>query len=131
MMLQGCGIDSEKISRFETIARESGYPFPFVFSRAEMDHCRRLTNPALGLCAAFCCKEALRKAIAVPYNFTDCEALFDEHNRTVSLHLTESLMRDADIGEIRADVTQNPHDAGELIVVVWVCRPSKPGTSRL
>jgi phosphopantetheinyl transferase (holo-ACP synthase) len=131
MMLQGCGIDSEKISRFETIARESGYPLPFVFSRAEMDHCRRLTNPAVGLCAAFCCKEALRKAIASPYNFTDCEALFDEQGRTVSLRLTESLRRQAGVGDIRAEVMHNPHESGELIVVVSVCTPMQSETNHL
>jgi phosphopantetheinyl transferase (holo-ACP synthase) len=120
MMLLGCGIDSEKIRRFKKAACESGHPFPFVFSKTEIDHCRSLTHPALGLCAAFCCKEALRKAIAAPYNFTDCEAMFEERDRTVFLHLAEELKREAHIGKIQADVMANPLDAGELIVVVTV-----------
>jgi phosphopantetheinyl transferase (holo-ACP synthase) len=120
MMLLGCGIDSEKIRRFEKVACESGHPFPFIFSKAEIDHCRSMTDPAQGLCAAFCCKEALRKAIATPYNFTDCEVMFDERGSTVSLQLAEGLKREACIGEIQADVMPNPLDAEELIVVVTV-----------
>jgi phosphopantetheinyl transferase (holo-ACP synthase) len=122
MVLQGCGIDSEKILRFERAACENGHPFPFVFSKAETDHCRRLSNPVQGFCAAFCCKEALRKAIGAPYNFTDCEALFDERGRTVSLRLAEGLKREACIGEVLADVITNPLDSGEMIVVVTVGR---------
>jgi len=37
--------------------------------------CLRLSDPAAGLCAAFCVKEAMYKAIGLPYNFTDCEYL--------------------------------------------------------
>jgi phosphopantetheinyl transferase (holo-ACP synthase) len=120
MMLLGCGIDSEKIRRFEKIARENGHPFPFVFTKHEIDHCQSLASPAQGLCAAFCCKEALRKALAAPYNFTDCEALFNESDRTVTLQLAEGLKREACIEEIQADVMPHPLDAGELIVVVSV-----------
>jgi phosphopantetheinyl transferase (holo-ACP synthase) len=129
-MLLGCGIDSEKICRFETTARESGHPYPFIFSKAELNHSRSTGNPAKALCAAFCCKEALRKAISAPYNFTDCEAFFDEESHSVSLHVAEGLKSEACIGEIRADVEPNPHDADELIVVVSVSGTSPSRTKR-
>lgn len=130
MMLLGCGIDSEKINRFETVARESDHPFPFIFLKAELDHCRSLADSAKGLCAAFCCKEALRKAIAAPYNYTDCEALFDECRQTISLKVAESLKREAGIGEVEADIRYNPLDTGEFIVVVSVSGPSPSWTTQ-
>jgi phosphopantetheine--protein transferase-like protein len=117
-MLLGCGIDSEKIHRFASAARESGRPFPFVFSKTELDHCRSLKNPAQGLCAAFCCKEALRKAISEPCNYTGFEALFDERTDTISLHMEAGVMKDLGIKETRVRMIRNERDADELIVMV-------------
>jgi phosphopantetheinyl transferase (holo-ACP synthase) len=125
MMLLGCGIDSEKISRFSSAAHDDGHPFPFVFSQAEISHCRGLDNPAQGLCASFCCKEAMRKAIFFPYDYTDCEAFFEEHDLTISVHSAEALLAEFGIEEIKAEMRYNPLDANELMVVVSVLGETK------
>jgi phosphopantetheinyl transferase (holo-ACP synthase) len=73
--LLSCGIDSERVARFRRMARDRSRFMPFVFTSRERSRCRRLPDPAAGLCAAFCVKEALYKALGSPYNFTDCEFL--------------------------------------------------------
>jgi phosphopantetheinyl transferase (holo-ACP synthase) len=120
MMLLACGIDSEKISRFSSAASDTGHPFPFVFSSSEISHCRGLDNPSLGLCASFCCKEAVRKALARPYNYPDCEAFFDEHALSIVVRPTEAFLTDFGIDEIRSEVRHNPLDPDEMVVVVSV-----------
>ena len=47
-----------------------------VFSRKEVEHIRTLPDKALGFCSSFCCKEAVFKALGVPFNFTECELFF-------------------------------------------------------
>jgi phosphopantetheinyl transferase (holo-ACP synthase) len=51
-------------------------PLPMVFSRKEVVHIRTLPDKALGFCSSFCCKEAVFKALGVPFNFTECELFF-------------------------------------------------------
>ncbi len=67
---------------------------PFVFTRKERSRCRRLSDPAAGLCAAFCVKEALYKAIGRPYNFTDCEFLPGRGRASGSLAVSRRLALD-------------------------------------
>ena len=74
--LIGCGVDGETIARFSPFLTED-HPFPFVFSPEEIAHARSLDDPATGLCAAFCCKEAVLKAIGKPINYTDCRFFYE------------------------------------------------------
>jgi phosphopantetheinyl transferase (holo-ACP synthase) len=46
---------------------------PFVFTKREISHCDKFQDPAPALCASFCIKEAMFKALGKAYNFTDCE----------------------------------------------------------
>ncbi len=68
-----CGIDSEQVARFRKWDNAGTDFLPFVFTKREHAHCRRMQSPARGLCAAFCVKEAMFKALGRPYNFTECE----------------------------------------------------------
>jgi len=74
LKLFACGVDAERISRFEKLVGESR-PWPLVFSAREAAHARKTKNPAEALCAAFCCKEALFKALERPFSFPECEVL--------------------------------------------------------
>jgi hypothetical protein len=51
-------------------------PLPMVFSQKEARHIQSLPDRALGLCSAFCCKEAVFKALGSPFNFTECELFY-------------------------------------------------------
>lgn len=74
--LIGCGIDGETIARFSHLV-DQDEPLPMVFTPGERDHARSSTSPAEAFCAAFCCKEALLKALGRPYDFTSCELLYN------------------------------------------------------
>ena len=63
--------------RFEKWSGDKTDFLPFVFTEKERSHCRKMRDPATGLCAAFCVKEALLKAVSRAYDFTDCEFLYD------------------------------------------------------
>lgn len=78
--LIGCGIDSEKISRFYKYM-EQETPLPHVFSKREVSHILTLKDRAIGLCVAFCCKEAFFKATDQSFVFPDCEFFYhpDQH----------------------------------------------------
>ncbi len=65
LRLAGCGIDAEQLDRFQ--------------------------KSAAGFCAAFCCKEALYKALSAPYTFTECELLAEWEDDAPRLHLSATL----------------------------------------
>jgi phosphopantetheinyl transferase (holo-ACP synthase) len=73
--LIGCGVDSETIARFSSYGDLSD-PLPMVFSRKEVAYFQTLPDKSLGFCSAFCCKEAVFKALGSPFNFTECELFF-------------------------------------------------------
>jgi phosphopantetheinyl transferase (holo-ACP synthase) len=91
--LVSCGIDSERISRFHKFKTGSPDFMPFVFSGKERDYCATLENPGQGLCASFCVKEAMFKAIRRPYNFTDCEFFYAPTPEKARFALTGSISR--------------------------------------
>jgi phosphopantetheinyl transferase (holo-ACP synthase) len=118
--LAGCGIDCEKISRIASIIGVDDHPLPFVFSTAEIEHCRKSAAPAQTLCAAFCCKEALCKALRRPYNFTECEAFFDGKSFTIAVRTSEAFRSENGFAELRAAIATNPLDNDELIATVYL-----------
>ena len=90
LRLAGCGIDAEQLDRFQKFA-DGARPWPFVYSDREIAHNRSLPWPAAGFCAAFCCKEALYKALSAPYTFTECEVLAEWESEAPRLLLSSSL----------------------------------------
>ena len=77
--LLGCGVDLETVDRFQDLSEASDseasdFPMPFVFTKGEITHARQQAEAARALCVCFSCKEAVRKAVGVPYNYTECEA---------------------------------------------------------
>lgn len=66
---------------------------PLVFTKKEIDHCMRLKNPAAGLCASFCVKEAMLKALRRPYDFTGCEFFFSKYGAGHRLVLSGRVAR--------------------------------------
>src|SRR5271157_262777 len=92
--LVSCGIDAERVGRFRQWSKDGSAFLPCVFTEKDRSRCRRLPDPAAGLCAAFCVKEALYKAIGRPYNFTDCEFLPGRGNTAGSFAVSPRLARD-------------------------------------
>jgi len=89
--LCGYGIDAEYPRRFSRFTREKEHPLPFVFSPQEWDHARQSSCPEKALCISFCCKEAMYKALDMPYNFTECTFTGATHNGVQPVFCTKSL----------------------------------------
>lgn len=115
-----CGIDLERIDRFRKWAAGEDNPPDFVFSDREISHNRTLPDPALGLCACFCCKEAMVKALGEPFNMTDCELLPDFENETNEIHLGPDLREKYDIERAIARLRRSDLNEEELIVIAYI-----------
>jgi len=114
--LRGVGIDVEEVGRFLRLDAAGGLPLRHVFSPAETAHAQGQRVPARALCAAFCCKEALLKALGEPYEYRDCEMLFDEAAKEQDLCLASELRAEQGVGAARALVRFT--DSGECVAVV-------------
>jgi phosphopantetheinyl transferase (holo-ACP synthase) len=90
----GCGIDSEIIERFAAFSKDD-HPLPLVFTEKETAYARASATPELMLAVSFCCKEAVVKAIGIPYNYTDCELFYNPCERENIIQLRGDL-RDLD-----------------------------------
>ena len=116
--VRACGIDCERINRFAKWAGREGEALPrFVFSPGEIGRILALPDPAFGLCASFCCKEAVYKALGESYSFTDCELHVDPAKDTCSVRLSDGVRSAFGIDEAFAVIQRNPLDKDELIVV--------------
>jgi len=102
--LLGCGIDAEQIGRFENGDGRTFEPWSLIFTEREVEHARKLDEPALGLCACFCCKEALLKALGTSIDYRDCELLFSIGRLEQDLILSQALRREHGIGSWRARI---------------------------
>lgn len=74
--LRGVGVDAEQVARFD-LPDTPGNPLPMVFSPEEAAHAAASGRAAWCLCAAFCVKEAMRKALGEPLDPRECRAFAD------------------------------------------------------
>ena len=102
LSLISCGIDAERIERFKPYIVNDDHPMPFVFSRDEIAYISRLSDPTKGFCSAFCCKEALYKAISKDFNFPDCQLFLTENNNWHSLRLSDEFRNQYGINKAEA-----------------------------
>ncbi len=110
----GCGVDGETISRFSSHVAQPA-PLPMVFSPQEVEHIKKLADPEIGFCAAFCCKEAVFKALGKPIDFVECELFY---NPEQSIHRPIlSFQRDT-ISEISDCTVRFFHDRSDELVAV-------------
>jgi phosphopantetheinyl transferase (holo-ACP synthase) len=117
--LLGCGIDSEKISRFEQWRTTPPTEVSLLFARPEIIHCQTQIDPRQGLCAAFCCKEAIAKAIGSLYDFTLCRLLWLPRRRQHSLWLDPELSREYGIGTAMARIHMERHGTCTAAVFIF------------
>jgi len=117
--LVGCGIDCEAVARFAPMLARDEHPMPFVFTRAEVDRARALPSPARALCACFCVKEAVLKALSAPCNLTDCELVL-EPDGAASLRLAPSLVEEHGVGASTVDLCDVEEAAEEAVMAVVV-----------
>jgi len=114
-------VDAERTARFAALDIRRDRPLPFVFSAREVYFLRRARNVPLGLCASFCCKESVFKALGAPYNFTDCEFLYAGEPGFVPIRLARGLCREHRIRRGVAIVRVAGRGVrAEVVVVVYL-----------
>jgi phosphopantetheinyl transferase (holo-ACP synthase) len=99
--LAGVGIDAERAERFAKLARGVPHAWLRVFSLREVSHAARLARPELGLCVAFCCKEALLKAFGRPYPFPACQCFLVPGRAGIELSLAPGLLEERGLAAAR------------------------------
>ncbi len=114
----GCGIDSDHIARFAKWGTDRKEASPLVFSEKELDYCFTLDNPATGLCASFCSKEALFKALEKPYDYTGCELFWHPSLKEHQLVLDEKLTKKHGIVKLKTDLKITAK--GECIIIIYL-----------
>ena len=102
--LVACGIDAERVDRFKSYIAGDEHPMPFVFSKDEIKHIRKLTNPEKGFSAAFCTKEAFFKAVSKIYNLSECELFFTGDDGWQKIKLSSDLCKDLKINSAVAKI---------------------------
>jgi phosphopantetheinyl transferase (holo-ACP synthase) len=113
--LLACGVDAEQVSRFAKLVGDPR-PWPQIFSAREAAHAAGLGDPAAGLCASFCCKEALVKALESAFPYPECELLYQPGREEQELILSAGIRERHHITQARARLLA-PRE-GELAAVV-------------
>ncbi len=112
--LIGCGVDGESVTRFTSLVNVP-QPFPFVFSQEETEYIQGLADPAEGFCAAFCCKEAVFKALGKPFNYTDCQ-FFHEEDKEIQHPVFTTMDEFSRIADCQVRIISTL--PGELVAIV-------------
>jgi 4'-phosphopantetheinyl transferase EntD len=94
-------------------------PPGFIFSRKEAAHCQNTGNTLTALCAAFCCKEALFKALKKPFNFDQCELFWNPSDTVHPVFLAGSLVEEFALAESIACVEVYRQKECEAIVYLF------------
>lgn len=118
--LLGCGIDAEAVGRFRRDLGGQDDPWEAIFTEREIAHARSLADPAFGLCASFCCKEAVIKALGTSLDYRECELLFSLKGPEQHLELAPALCLEREIRgwSARVEVSGAP---GQEECVASVC----------
>jgi phosphopantetheinyl transferase (holo-ACP synthase) len=126
-VLAGVGVDAEEVRRFEKLA--AGAPrWRLVFTPGEAEHLAAQPRPALAFCAAFCCKEAVCKALGERYPFVECECRVADGGRRLEAVPTPGLRERHGIVAIGARLRERyPAERGECVVEVTLFRGAAPG----
>jgi phosphopantetheinyl transferase (holo-ACP synthase) len=115
----GIGLDAEQVARFDKLAA-GVTPWRFVYSEGEARHLAAQPHAARAFCAAFCCKEALCKALGEAYSFPQLECRYVAGARTPQLVVGPQL-RERGVRELRVSVDERfLAERGELVAEVYL-----------
>jgi len=122
----GIGLDAEQVARFEKLAA-GDKPWRHVYSAREAAHLAAQPQAARAFCAAFCCKEALCKALGEAYSFPQFECLYRSGAPGQEFVLAPGLKERHGIDEVRVKIdTQFLDERGEFVVEVYLTRRPAP-----
>ena len=124
--MRGIGLDAEQVARFEKLAAGE-QPWRLVYSAREAEHLAAQPQAAQAFCAAFCCKEALCKALGEFYSFPEFECLYRPGAPEQEFVLAPGLKERHGIEEVRVRIDEQfLGERGEFVVEVYLIR-RQPG----
>jgi phosphopantetheinyl transferase (holo-ACP synthase) len=122
---RGIGLDAEQVTRFEKLADGSRPPWRLVYSAREAAHLAAQPQAARAFCAAFCCKEALCKALGESYAFPEFECLYRPGAPEQEFVLAPGLKERHGIERMRVNIDEQfLGERGEFVVEVFLIRPA-------
>jgi len=122
---RGIGLDAEQVTRFDKLADGSRPPWRLVYSAREAAHLAAQPQAARAFCAAFCCKEALCKALGGSYAFPEFECLYRPGASEQEFVLAPGLQRRHGIEQMRVKIDEQfLGERGEFVVEVYLIRPA-------
>ena len=89
-----------------------------IFSLREITHCAALDDQARGLCASYCCKEAVFKTIRQPFNGPECELFWQPDVEEYPITLSGRLRGEYAVSGGLARVTMKK--SGECLVQAYL-----------
>jgi len=112
------GVDIEDISRFANKDRIADKKFlERIFTPSEIDYCYLKSNPAPHLCARFCAKEAVIKALgSIGINHSKYNDIEVYHNE-----LGAPLVRICDNDDIKIEISLS-HDKTKAVAIAQIQR---------
>jgi phosphopantetheine--protein transferase-like protein len=120
--LHGVGIDAELVRRFDRLAADGRF-WRRVCSPREAEHLASQAQPALALCAAFCCKEAFFKALGESCALPECECLHHPGATELDLLVSPRILERHGLGAARARFHERfLGERGECVVEVHLRR---------
>jgi phosphopantetheinyl transferase (holo-ACP synthase) len=120
--LAGAGVDAERIERFAKLA--AGAPrWRHVYTQREAEHLASLPRADLAFCAAFCCKEAVLKALGERYPLPECECRFPPGSFEPAIALSPALLEGFALTGARGLLHGRfPDERGECVLEVHLLR---------
>jgi phosphopantetheinyl transferase (holo-ACP synthase) len=120
--LLGVGLDAEQVARFEKLAA-GGDSWRHVYSAREAGHLAAQPQAARAFCAAFCCKEALCKALGAAYAFPEFECLYLPGTPEPEFVLAPGFAERHGIEAVRVWIDEQfLSERGEFVVEVYLIR---------
>ena len=117
-------MDVERIERFR------GEPLEEVFGPGECRHASRGDGrDAVRLCAGFCVKEALFKALEEPYDLRECEVIANPEEGRTDVHLHGELADRLQGMALEVRVWYDPQEV-RAAVLLFASDPLREGETR-
>jgi len=122
--MPGIGLDAEQVSRFEKLV-VGVKPWRHVYSAREARHLATQPLAAQAFCVAFCCKEALCKALGEAYSFPEFECLYRSGAPEQEFVLAPGLKERHGLEKVRVRIdNQFFGERGEFVVEVFLVEPA-------
>ncbi len=109
-MVKSIGIDLEENKRFKRLCKNKNF-ISQIFTKKEIDYCKKKKEPWISFAGKFCAKEALIKAIKKPLEIKDIEILNDKFNK-IKIYFKGKIIKN-----VLCSISHTKNDAIAIVIV--------------